>query len=258
MTHKLKNFVFCADEIIFDEHTRQHYIKFINSIPYAYFYFFTHDCSISRRELKEILLSFGINVSLNSVLTPNYLLLGYCKKIYSSFTAYPIVDDNPSHDFYDFYIHNIEISSNNFDLIFLSTTNLSEYHKKLIQNTNIPIVLSYNLCKSRHFNCDKCNLQCYISFLKLNYKNRLIIPDAPPFFNTFLLFKNLNLKPSESLFITNKLKYGYSKLQESDVKLALVLKDDSISEYLTSPYDADMVVNDLDNLLYFLNIKEKA
>lgn len=42
------------------------------------------------------------------------------------------------------------------------------------------------------------------------------------------------------------------------MKLALILKDDSISEYLTSPYDADMVVNDLDNLLYFSNIKEKA
>ncbi|RXM77537.1 hypothetical protein DP146_06585 [Clostridium tetani] len=86
----------------------------------------------------------------------------------------------------------------------------------------------------------------------------MIIPDAPPFFNTFLLFKNLNLNPSESLVITNRLKYDYSKLKEAGSKMALILKNDSISEYLTSPYDADIVVDDLDNLLYFLNIIEKA
>lgn len=258
MTHKLKNFIFCADEIILDEHTRNHYIKFINSIPWACFYFFTHNCSISRKELKEILLDFGINVSLNSVLTPNYLLLGYCKKIYHSFNVYPIINNNFSHDFYDFHIHNIEICYRYFDLIFLSTTKLDNNHKELIQNSNVPIVLSSNLCKSRKLDCNKCTSNCYVSFLKFNYKNRLIIPDAPPFFNTFLLFKNLNLKPSESLFITNKIKYDYSKFQEAGSKMALILENNHIDRYLNSPYDADVVIDDLDNLLYFLNIKEKA
>ncbi|BDR65932.1 hypothetical protein N072000002_01630 [Clostridium tetani] len=258
MAHEIKNFIFCADEMMYDIHTRRHYIKFINSIPQTCFYFFTHNCSISRKELKETLLDFGIDVSLNSVLTPNYLLLGYCKKIYSSFSVYPIVDNSYSHDFYDFHIHNIEICDKYFDLICLSTTNLDSHHKKLIQNSTIPIVFSSNLCKNRRLDCTRCDLECYISFLKLNYKSRLIIPDAPPFFNTFLLFKNLNLNPSESLVITNRLKYDYSKLKEAGSKMALILKNDSISEYLTSPYDADIVVDDLDNLLYFLNIIEKA
>ena len=258
MAHEIKNFIFCVDEMIYDECLRRHYIDFINSTTKAYFYFFTHNCSMSRKELKELLLSFGINTSLDSVLTPNYLLLGYCKKIYSSFTIYPIVDNTICHDFYDFHIHNIKISPNEFDLISLSTINLDKHHKELIQNSNAPIVLSSNLCKTRRLNCANCNLNCYIKTLKLNYKNRLIIPDAPPFFNTFLLFKNLNLNPKESLLIMNRLKYDYSKLQDAGSKLALIIKNNSISEYLNSSYDADIVVNDLDNLLYFFNKKEKA
>lgn len=257
MLSNLTNFIFYAENIFLNNNELQKdCLDFINRISIDKRYFFTHNCDISRKSLYKLLKSKGINCLFDNVITPTYLLLEYCKNLYDKFTIYPISNTD---DLGDFYIQNIGISYTNPSLIFISTSDITNNNLKIINELNIPIVFSSNLCVNRFYNCSMCNKDCNLKYIKTFYKNRLIIPDLPPLYNTMYLFKNLNMETDNTIVTTNFLRDDYIQFQRSGCKVILLLKDKlTFDNYLKSPYDADIVIDNFENLSYFLNLKEEV
>lgn len=256
MLPKLTNYIFYIESLILSNGMLDNpSADFINNNSPNSCYFFTHDCDISRTSLYNKLLENNIKCNPHNVMTPNYLLLKYCKNLYRDFSVYPIKETD---DFMDFTKLNIPIDYENPDIIFLSTKNLSDKDLSLIENTSIPIVLSSNLCFNRLYGCSYCSNTCILHNITNSYKNRIIIPDLPPLYNSFFLFKQLNIQPKHTTIITDLLRDDYMQYQRCGCKIILNLSNrTNYEDYLKSPYDANLVVSNFDNLSYFLNAKKK-
>ncbi|WP_106062286.1 hypothetical protein [Clostridium liquoris] len=257
MLHNLANFVFYIENTLLkDNELKKDYLEFINKVSLDRCYFFTHNCDISRKSLYRILKSNGIACHFDNVLTPAYFLLEYCKSLYNKFTIYPISDTK---DWGDFHLHNIKIDYNNPDLIFISTSHITNDDLKIINGFNVPMVFSSNLCANRFYNCDMCKNDCCLKYIKTFYKNRLIISDPPPLYNSIYLFKKLNIETRDTMVTTDFLRDDYIQFQRSGCKLILLLRDKlTFENYLKSPYEADIVTDSFENLSYFLNLKEEV
>ncbi len=227
-------------------------LAFINKVSHSRCYFFTHNCDISRSKLFMVLKEKNVHCNFNSIMTPTYLLIKYCLSLYTNFSVYPISD---SKDYNDFYISNIKIDKNNPDMIFVCTSNISTEDLNVINKSNIPIVLSSNLCSNRFYHCTLCNKDCSIKYLKAFYKNRLIIPDTPPGYSTHYLFKNLNIVSKNAIVITDILRDDYMQYERIGCKVILLLTHNTnFEDYIKSPYDTDLVIDNFKNLSYFLNL----
>ncbi|KAJ53240.1 hypothetical protein CTM_03079 [Clostridium tetanomorphum DSM 665] len=257
MLSNIPNFIFYIESnIINNNNLIKDYLNFINKVPLENCYFFTHNCDISRKSLYKIIKSKNLNCYFDNVFTPTYFLLEYCKNLYDKFTIYPI---SSTKDFNDFFIQNIQIDENNPDLIFISNSNINDNDLKIINKFNVPIVFSSNLCINRFHNCVMCNYNCSLKYIRTFYKNRLIIPDLPPVYNTVHLFKRLSIETKNTIVVTDYLRDDYIQFQKNGCKLILLLSNKfKFDDYIKSPYDADIVVNSFENLSYFLNLKEEA
>lgn len=257
MLSNLTNFIFYIENTLLkDNELKRDCLEFINKVSLDRCYFFTHNCDISRKSLYRILKSNGIACPFDNVLTPAYFLLEYCKSLYNKFTIYPISDTK---DWDDFHLHNIKIDYNNPDLIFISTSHITNDDLKIINRFNVPMVFSSNLCVNRFYNCDMCKNDCCLKYIKTFYKNRLIISDPPPLYNSMYLFKKLNIETRNTMVTTDFLRDDYIQFQRSGCKLILLLRDKfTFENYLKSPYEADIVIDSFENLSYFLNLKEEV
>ncbi|WP_392486215.1 hypothetical protein ACER0A_009860 [Haloimpatiens sp. FM7315] len=224
----------------------------INKYSFENIYFFTNNCDISIKSLISELNSMKLLCNPKNVMTPTYLLIKYCKALMPTFSAYPISYNN---DLWDFYAQDIKINYENPDIIFICTNNLRKKHLDLIQNSNIPIAISSNLCINRLANCTSCTKKCYIKTIISNYKNRVILPDPPPFYNSSI-YKQLNIQPKHTVLISHSLRDDYIQYKRTGCKFVLILKDKKNKDkYLNLPHSIDIVADNFDNLSNFLNLK---
>ncbi|MEW9094428.1 MAG: hypothetical protein AB2417_05025 [Clostridiaceae bacterium] len=257
MISKYKNYLFIIEDFLYNSpQERKEWIKFINKIPINKRYFATYNCDVSRQSLYSTINNLDIKCNFYNILTPSYLLLDYCKSIYSKTNIYPI---SYTMDFHDFYLCNIKIDFIDPNLIIISTNEISKKDMTTINNFNIPLIFSSNLCTNRFDTCITCNDNCNLKYIKTFYKNRLIIPDSPPYYNTTYLFKKFNIDTKDTILVTSKFRNDNLESQKNGCKIALVLKDRlDLEEYIKSPYDVDIVAENLDNLSYWLNLKEET
>lgn len=257
MLSHLNNYIFYIENALLNNNKlKKEYLKFINRVPMSNCYFFTHDCDISKRSLYKTLISNGVSCDFDNILTPTYLLLDYCKNLYDNFTIYPI---STTKDLDDFHLQNIRIDYDNPSLIFISTTNITKDNLKTISELNVPLVFSSNLCANRFYNCNMCNKDCSLKYIKTFYANRIITPDLPPLYSSMYLFKRLNIKTKNTIVIADFLRDDYIQFQRLGCNLILLLTNKfTFDDYLKSPYDANLVIDSFENLLYFLNLKEEV
>lgn len=225
-------------------------LNLVNNLGNEICYYFTHNCDMSRRTYYNKLLNSNISCRYRNVMTPNYLLITYCQKIYGNFSVYPI---SISKDLFDFKDLDISITSNNPDLIFINTKTIDEKEMEMIENTKCALVFSSNLCKYRLSNCVNCTDNCIIKHIKSKFKDRLIIPDMPGIYNSYNLFKNLNIIPKRVTLISHKLRDDYFQYKRCGCKFILVLNNGtSYYKYIKSPYDPNLVVDNFKTLSVFL------
>lgn len=249
-------FVFYLEEIVLINNTIDKNLKaFINSYSPDICYFFSHNCSISRKTIFDLLSYHGITANFNNIITPTYLLLKYCKDLYKNFSIYPITD---SLDFNDFFSLNIPIKHITPSLILISTTNISNENLDFIRNYKIPIVISSNLCiYNRSLNCSNCFKSCNLREIATTHRDRLIIPDRSPIYNSALLFKQLNISPKHTIVFTDILRDDFMQYQRMGCTLILTLNNrTTLEDYLKSPNDADLVISDFEKLSYFLKLRK--
>lgn len=257
MISKYKNYLFIIEDILYNSpQEKKKWVEFINKIPINKRYFATYNCDISRQNLYSAINDLEIKCNLCNILTLSYLLLDYCKNIYTKINIYPI---SYTMDFHDFYSCNIKIDFINPNLIIMNTNKIPKEDMTAINNFNIPLIFSSNLCTNRFNSCIACNDNCNLKYIKTFYKNRLIIPDSPPYYNTIYIFKKFNIDAKDTIIVTSKLRSDNLEFQKNGCKIALVLKNPlEFEEYIKSPYDVDIVVENLDNLSYWLNLKEET
>lgn len=249
-------FIFYLEEIVLINNTIDKNLKtFINNYPSNICYFFSTNCSISRKEIFDLLSHHGVTSNFNNIFTPTYLLLQYCKDLYKNFSIYPITT---SLDFNDFFSLNIPIKHKNPSAILISTTNITNENLEFIQTHKVSIVISSNLCAyNRSLDCSNCFKECGIREIATNNKNRLIIPDKSPIYASALLFKQINIPPKHTIVFTDILRDDYMQYQRIGCTLILTLNNrTSLNDYLNSPNDADLVISDFEKLSYFLKLKK--
>ena len=249
-------FIFYLEEIIFINNKIDNNLKsFISNYPPNNFYFFSHNCSISRKAIFDLLSDHGISSNFNNILTPTYLLLQYCKELYKNFSIYPITD---SYDFNDFFYLNIPIKHKTPSLILISTTKITNDNIQFIETHKTPIAMSSNLCiYNRSLNCSNCFKECSLREIVTHHRDRLIIPDLSPIYNSALLFKHLNISPKNTIVFTDILRDDYMQYQRMGCTLILTLNNrTSLEDYLKSPNDADLVISNFEKLSYFLKLKK--
>ncbi len=246
-------FIFYVDRLLTCTNlSKSYFIDFINKVSPNRCFFFTHNCDISRSGLFRLLKDNNIHCNFDNVMTPNYFLIKYCLNLYNNFSVYPISD---SKDYNDFHISNIKIDEDTPDVIFICTNNIKTEDFKIINKSSIPLVLSSNLCTNRLYHCSFCSKDCSIKYLKTFYKNRLIIPDTPPVYNTYYLFKNLSIISKNTIVITDILRDDYMQYERAGCKVILLLTDKTkLDDYIKSPYDTDLVIDNFKNLAYFLKL----
>ncbi|GAA0728158.1 hypothetical protein GCM10008905_26660 [Clostridium malenominatum] len=257
MISKYNNYLFIFEDILCSSPQKQEeWVKFINKIPVHRRYFFTLNPDFSRKTLSNMIKNLNINYDFNNVLTPSYLMLSYCKTLYTNLTIYPI---STTMDFHDFYISNIKIDFANPNLIIVNTSNMSkEYLNALSHFNNIPIIFSSILCTNRFDKCVMCNENCNLRYIKSSYRTRLIIPDSPPSYDVTYLFKKFNIDPKETVLVTCKIRNDYLQCEKAGCQMVLVLNEKySKEDYIDSSFDINLVVDNLNNLSYFLNLKEE-
>lgn len=249
-------FIFYLEEIVLINNTIDKNLKtFINNYSPNCCYFFSHNCSISRQAIFDLLSHHGISVNFNNIVTPTYLLLQYCKELYKNFSIYPITN---SWDFNDFFSLNIPIKHKAPSLILISTSNITNENLEFIENHKVPIAMSSNLCAyNRSLNCTNCFKECGLRQIATNHRDRLIVPDLSPIYNSALLFKHLNISPNHTIVFTDILRDDYMQYQRLGCTLILTLNNrTTLEEYLKSPNDADLVISDFEKLSYFLKLKK--
>ena len=249
-------FIFYLEEIVLINNEIDENLKiFINNYSPNICYFFSTNCSVSRKEIFDLLSYHGVNSNFNNILTPTYLLLQYCKDLYKNFSIYPITN---SLDFNDFFSLDIRIKHNTPSTILLSTTNIMNENLEFIESHKIPIVMSSNLCLyNRSLNCSSCFRDCGIRQIVTHYKDRLIIPDRSPIYASGLLFKQLNISPNHTVVFTDILRDDYMQYKRMGCTLILTLNNrTNLEDYLKSPNDADLVISDFGKLSYFLKLKK--
>ncbi|MGV8980063.1 hypothetical protein [Clostridium sp.] len=249
-------FIFYLEEIVLINNTIDENLKtFINNYPPNICYFFSTNCSISRKEIFDLLSYHGVFSNFNNILTPTYLLMQYCKDLYKNFSIHPITN---SLDFNDFFSLNIQIKHENPSAILISTTNITDENLFFIESHKIPIVMSSNLCLyNRSLNCSNCFRECSIRRIVTHHKDGLIVPDRSPVYASGLLFKQLNISPKHTIVFTDILRDDYIQYQRMGCTLILTLNNrTTLEDYLKSPDDADLVISDFEKLSYFLKLKK--
>jgi hypothetical protein len=249
-------FIFYLEEIVLINNSIDEKLKtFINSCSPNNCYFFSHNCSISRKAIFDLLSYHGICSNFNNIITPTYILMQYCKDLYKNFSIYPITN---SCDFNDFFALNIPIKHKTPSLILISTANITTENFEFIGNHKVPIVMSSNLCSyNRSLNCSNCFKECNLREIATHHRDRLIVPDPSPIYNSALLFKHLNISPNHTIVFTDILRDDYMQYQRLGCTLILTLNNrTSLEDYLNSPNDADLVISDFEKLSYFLKLKK--
>lgn len=249
-------FIFYLEEIVLKNDIIDKNLKtFINNYSPNICYFFSHDCSISRKSIFDLLSHHGIFSNFNNIITPTYLLLQYCNNLYKNFSICPITN---SPDLNDFFSLNILINHNTPSLILISTTKITDENLEFIETHKVPIVLSSNLCiYNRSLNCSNCFKKCNLRQIATHHKDRLIIPDLSPIYASVLLFKQHNISPKHTIVFTDILRDDYMQYQRMGCTLILTLNNrTSLEDYFKSPNDADLVISDFKKLSYFLKLKK--
>ncbi|MFD3158232.1 hypothetical protein ACFIJ5_15485 [Haloimpatiens sp. FM7330] len=227
--------------------------NFIDKYSLENLYFFTHLCNMSRQTLLKKLHTKNILCNISNIMTPTYLLINYCKSLMEDFSVYPITDTD---DFEDFHMSHVKINYTDPDIIFLCTKEINEQQLTFINNTTVPIAISSNLCHNRLVKCNKCFKNCKLREINLKHKHRIIMPDLPPSYNSSVLFKELNLHPKHTVMITTSLRDDYIQYKRMGCKIILLLRnEEDYKNYLNSPHDVDLVLNNFDNFFYFLKLK---
>ena len=258
MLPEYANFVFYTERILLkNDNINKTCIDFIEKVSAKNCYFFTHNCDISRQTLFSKLVSNNIMCNFDNVVTPNFLILNYCKNNFLSPSVYQISETK---DYKDYSNFNLTQSKSNPSVILISSYNITHEDINLIKNTNVPIVLSSNLCTNRFLDCSNCRLgECSLKYIKAFYNERIIIPDLPPIYNCHHLFNYLNISPESTIVITDTLRDDYLQFQRDGCKLILILNETTTFEdYIKSPFDADLVVDNFDKLSYFLKLKDEC
>lgn len=215
-------------------------------------YFFTHKCDISIKSISEYLKNNNIKFKQKNIVTPTFLLMSYCKNLVNDLSVYPITNTN---DLWDFHEQNIKIDYENPKIMCICTNEISKKDLQIIYNTDIPIALSSNLCYNRLLNCDNCLKPCFIKNFNREIKDKFITPDLCSVYNYSSLLKYLNINPKHAVLITNSLKDECLQFNNLGAKTILLLNNKSnFKNYINSPYDIDIVVDDFSKFLYLLNL----
>ncbi|MCD3217924.1 hypothetical protein G8S55_11945 [Clostridium botulinum C] len=243
-------FIFNIDMLFSNNTIDLDALNFINKIsPYSCF-FFTNNCDASHNHYYEKLVNNNFLCNFKHIISPNYILINYLKKVYGNFSAFVISSSN---DLQDFKELNIPLDSKNPDFIFVNTTKISSKDLAFLQNSKGIITLSYKLCSYGTLRCEACKDKCLIEYLKKRFSNRLVIPDRNILGSSYNIFNELHIDLRQLVIVTNDLLEEYNSFQKRGSNLILILnKGMSFNDYINSNITPDIVVDNFINLSNFL------
>lgn len=249
-------FLFNIDMLLKNNTVDPAALKFINNIsPYNCF-FFTDECDISHHSCYEKLTNNKFLCKYNNILSPNFILIQYLKKIYGNFSAYSISNSKDIHDFTEL---KVPVNTVNPNFIFINTLKLSAYDLAFLKNTKSIISFSYKLCNSGNMKCNICKNKCILEYIINTFNDRVLIPDRHILATSSNAFSKLNIHSRNLILVVNKLTPEYALAYKHGRKVILILNNDfTFEDYINSQYDANIVFKDFDNLLNFFKKQKET
>ena len=231
-------------------------LKFINNIsPYNCF-FFTDNCDISHHSCYEKLVNNNFSCKYNNILSPNFVLIQYIKKIYGNFSASSISNSKDIHDFTEL---KIPLNTTNPNFTFINTTNLSSYDLAFLKNTKSIISFSYKLCGSGNMRCNVCKNKCILEYIINTFSDRILVPDRHILANSCNAFSKLNMHSRNLILVINKLTFEYDLAYKHGRKVILILNDNfTLKDYINSEYEANIAFKDFEHLLNFFKKQKET
>ncbi|EDS78141.1 hypothetical protein [Clostridium massiliodielmoense] len=243
-------FLFNIDMLLKNNTVDPAALKFINNIlPYNCF-FFTDECDISHHSCYKKLINNNFLCKYKNILSPNFILIQYIKKIYGNFSASSI---STSKDMNDFIELKIPINDVNPNFIFINTTKLSAHDLAFLRNTNSIISFSYKLCPLGNMKCNLCKNKCILEYIINTFNDRILIPERNILNTSSNLFSKLSISSRNLILVVDKLKPDYDLAYKYGCKIMLILNDDfTLDDYVNSEYESDIVLKNFEHLLRFL------